>query len=175
MELNFDQTVEDVIAFNLFQMAHSPKSRHQSLRWRILVSIVFALFVSGTAWFTYRAFDPLWLGIGMLAGLIFFLVYPWFYRQADAETLRKWLEAGKDDAMFGAQTVVVSQEGLITRDRAGESMTKWAAVQNVAQSEKHLFVYTSSARAIIVPKRAFASEHDLEEFTRLVDKYRQQG
>jgi hypothetical protein len=56
-----------------------------------------------------------------------------------------------------------------------ESKTSWAAVQQVAEGEKHLFLFTSAMHAIVIPKTVFKSDEVKQEFVRLVESYRQGG
>ena len=41
---------------------------------------------------------------------------------------------------------------------------KWEIVENVVRSDAHIYLFLSSIQAIIVPRRAFATDADFQGF-----------
>jgi hypothetical protein len=81
------------------------------------------------------------------------------------------LKEGNNETMFGPQRVAISPEGLLASNKTIESKIAWAAVQQIAEAEKHLFLFTSAMNAIVIPKTAFKSDEAKQEFVRLVESY----
>ncbi|MCL4787363.1 MAG: YcxB family protein [Verrucomicrobia bacterium] len=53
----------------------------------------------------------------------------------------------------------------------GQTSTAWQAVERVANTGDHAFVYTSAMAAIIVPRRAFSSAAEFDQFVRAASDY----
>jgi hypothetical protein len=175
MELEFDRNPEDILAFNLYHMEHSASSRRGALTTRVVLALVVAWFAGG-----YNLLDPRYrnwvvLGAALSAALVAFFVYPPLARRLTVDRLRKILKEGNNETMFGPQRVAISPEGLLASNKTTESKIAWAAVQQVAEGEKHLFLFTSAMHAIVIPKTAFKSEDAKQEFVRLVESYRKAG
>jgi len=172
MELEFDRNPEDIVAFNLYHIAHSPSARREALTTRLVVALVVAWFAGGYNLLDPRYFNWVVVGAALAAALVVFFVYPWLARRSAVSRLRKVLKEGNNETMFGPQRVTISPEGIRASNRMSESLTTWAAVQQVAEGEKHLFLFTSAMHAIVIPKTAFKSDEAKQEFVRLVEEYR---
>lgn len=61
-------------------------------------------------------------------------------------------------------TLAIAPEGLVEETEFNRSEYKWSAVQKVVGSRKHLFIYVSAGSAHIVPRRAFDSDAEWEQF-----------
>jgi hypothetical protein len=172
MELEFERTPQDVIDFNLYHMEHSDVSRRELLTQRVLASLLTAAFVLGLSLWPPARFNALMLGAAVFTGVVIYFIYPVLVRQSTLGRLRKLVREGKNDTLFGRQTVTILSEGILARNQSAESKIQWAAVQQVAESERQLFLFTSAISALIIPKNCFKSEADTQAFLQLVDKYR---
>jgi hypothetical protein len=175
MELEFDRGPEDIVAFNMYHMTHSAGARREAMSTRALVSLVVAWFAGG-----YNILNPAYFnwvtgGAALAAALVVFFVYPPLVRRTTVGSLRKMLKEGNNETMFGPQRVAISPEGILASNKTVESKLAWAGVQQLAEGEKHLFVFTSAMNAIVIPKTAFRSEEAKQEFVRLVENYRKAG
>jgi hypothetical protein len=52
---------------------------------------------------------------------------------------------------------------------------RWPAIERVAETDDHAFLYTNPVRAIIVPRRIFADGWRFTEFVDLARRYYQQS
>jgi hypothetical protein len=175
MELEFDRSAEDVIAFNMYHMAHSASARREAMSTRVLISVIVAWFAGG-----YNILDPRYLnwivlGAALTAALAVFFAYPPLARRSTLDRMRKLLKEGNNETMFGPQRVAISPERILASNKTTESKIAWAAVQQIAEGEKHLFLFTSAMNAIVIPKTAFKSDEVKQEFVRLVEAYRKAG
>lgn len=172
MKLEFDRSPEDIIAFNMYHMVHSASARREAMSTRVLVSVLVAWFAGGYNILDPRYFNWIVLGAALTAGLVVFFVYPLLARRSTVGRLRKLLKEGNNETLFGPQRVAISPDGLLASNKTAESKIAWAAVQQVAEGEKHLFVFTSAMNAIVIPKTAFRSDEAKQEFVRLIEAYR---
>ena len=73
--------------------------------------------------------------------------------------------------MFGRHRVTISPHGIAESGEFGESTTAWQAVECVVSAEEYAYVYLNALAAIIVPRRAFDSPAEFDEFVRAAQRY----
>jgi hypothetical protein len=64
--------------------------------------------------------------------------------------------------------VTLDDEGVHIDADHFRALHRWPGVLKLQETDKHLFLYTDGAQAIIVPKRCFASPEDAERFAGVV-------
>lgn len=172
MELEFERTPQDVIDFNLYHLEHSAVSRRERLTQRLLAALLTAAFVLMLSlWPSGQLNALIWGAAGFTASVIF-LIYPMLLRQVTLGRLKQLIREGNNDTLFGPQTLSISADGILARNRSSESKIQWAAVQQVAESKRQLFLFTSAIGALVIPKNCFKTEADKQSFLQLVDTYR---
>lgn len=57
----------------------------------------------------------------------------------------------------------------------GQSTTAWKAVEKVAAVDGGIYIYTSALAAVIVPRRAFASQLEFDEFVRMAGAFHEKA
>ena len=166
MELEFDRSAEDIIAFNMYHMTHSPSAKREALTTRAVIALVVAWFAGGYNLLDPRYFNWVVLGAALTAALTVFFVYPPLARRLTVGRLRKLLKEGNNESMFGPQRVSISPEGFVASNRMSSTRTTWAAVQQVAEGENHLFRSPAQSRHHH-PQTAFRTDKARQEFVRL--------
>ena len=106
------------------------------LLWILLVTLMRLL---------HAPVDGEWLSVGILVGygailLLGFIVRSWAKPLADAAFLGEW-------------TFDFSPLGIHVRRPNVDSVTSWAAVREIASSGDHIFIWTDSIAALLVPIR----------------------
>jgi hypothetical protein len=175
MDLEFDRTADDLVAFNLYYLEHSPNARREALTSRLLISVLAAWFAGGSYLFTPRYFNWVVLGATLAAGLVVFLVYPFFSRRMTIGRIRTALMEGNNESLFGHQAVAISAEGIFAKNAGSESKIRWSAVQPLREGAEHFYLFMSATNALIIPKRCFKADEARDEFARLVESYRRGG
>jgi hypothetical protein len=77
--------------------------------------------------------------------------------------------------LFSRHRVTISAESVTDAGEHCQTATAWRAVERVAASEEHAYIYTNALTAIIVPRRAFADPPEFEQFVRLAKDYREKA
>lgn len=70
----------------------------------------------------------------------------------------------KDGFMFGPQETSLETEGIRTGSAYHRSIFLWPVVQAIVVTDQHVFVMVDRISGIILPKRAFSSGAELEQF-----------
>lgn len=72
---------------------------------------------------------------------------------------------------FGERTTRIGPDGVFGRFAHSETLSYWEGIRDLAESDGYFFLFTSGSNAHIVPKRAFASRGDIEQFREAARTY----
>jgi YcxB-like protein len=184
MEVDYVQTVEDYMAFTRY---HHARRWYSGLSWTWLAILIFPAILAQQ----YGSSPPpppqappppvserallLIVTAGAIAILLLLVacrvwVRPYLLARlakqslTDPENRKRWL---------GWRRTVIGPGGLSVRGEGiGSSNVKWTAIQKIPATREHAFLYMTTAVAIIVPRRAFASDADFRNFVAAARAYR---
>jgi hypothetical protein len=135
--------------------------RHRSsIRWIVGICIASIGLGLGAALYVY---SDRTVGLILIVGSIFLLllqlvipslVFARFYR--------------RNGRMFGLRTVTVSDTGIVSDHQLGHTESAWNTYEKFRETQKLFLLYQSTDIVGIVPKRAFASPADLQQFRALI-------
>ena len=168
MTVHYDLKEEDWTAMQLHYARQTGQFK-RSQRTLVALSAFLILLGATAALVSTRSSAPLLLLI--YAG--FMMVMSLFMPQIHRRNIQKILQKGHHKALFGATSVVLTPKGIQTTSPIGESLFYWNAVEQLAESETHLFVQFSAGVNLIVPKRAFATQTHGAQFLKLAEEYQQ--
>jgi hypothetical protein len=82
--------------------------------------------------------------------------------------MRKMLSEGDNSAILGHYSSTLSPEGLFFKMVSGEERLNWSAIKKISQNEDYIFLYIGAMNAVIVPKRAFATPQEQQNFLAII-------
>lgn len=161
VEIQYEVTMEDMIEFDRYHMAHSPTVRRFLRTARLLVPVAFvaigiATSVAGGSFTSLAVFG--------LGSLLWFLFMPALLGRARAKHARRMLSEGEGRGLLGKCTLSIAVDGLRVVREAGESTFAWCAVDSIVTAERHVYIYVSAISALVIPKDAFADRARCEWF-----------
>jgi hypothetical protein len=62
----------------------------------------------------------------------------------------------------------INQDGILTTDKDSRVHQKWNSIVRYAVTKESFYLYTNSIQAIVIPKRLFSSQKDIEEFDKFL-------
>jgi hypothetical protein len=160
MEVEYDLTADDIIAFNRYAAKGSVSAR----TYLCVVGLTSAagLFVVVVV-VARRVIDGVWMidlpgyGVGIVAlWVLFFMLLRW--RSLERKHALRAAENGK------LQKFTLRPEGIEHLSPLGAGITTWAAVKKIKATEDYLFIHISDISAFVVPKRAFQDEVAFQSF-----------
>ena len=172
MTVTFDLTIQDVVAFNIYHLHHSPALRRQIFLTRIVVAVLVA--VLSIAWVYLLDNDalqsPITYVLSLIGAMVMYMIYPRLATSSVKKRTVKLLQEGKNTAMLGQQQVILTNDALVCRSGAGDFSLRWPTVEKLAITEDHAFIYYGAISAIIVPKRASDQASTYTQFIQAVSE-----
>jgi YcxB-like protein len=154
--------MDDIHAFNLHYGRESAVVRSGRFKVRLAMTFFLAALLGALGWGA-QAGMGFWL-MGALILLAWYALFPRRLESMQRTFTERTYSAGKNAGLLGPHTVELTEEGVVERTPVRELKVKWEAVERVASSETHLFIWTSGFNALVVPRRAFADEDALKAF-----------
>src|SRR5262249_38627027 len=150
-------------AFCRYHWRHGPKrQRLKSISW---VDVVVLGVVSMPVGFELVLLGELTsqgILLLILLGVLFLVMV--LTPQLAERYVRRIYKGSEGKGEFRRRCLSLSPEGLHTVSEVTDSLTKWPAIEKIAVTDEHLFLYISLTQAIIVPKRAFDAEWRFTDF-----------
>jgi hypothetical protein len=175
MTVEFECAAEDIVALNKHYYALA-KGRKQ-----LLQNIALTAGISFFIIFTFVAIIltllkmPLTSKELLLAAIGSLVVFfgRWIRRQSNIRAgVELQIKAGTYKSILGSNRVTVSPDGLTNQSEMDRCTFFWNSIEEVRESEAHIYFQFSPVMFFLIPKRAFGSPQQGAEFLRLVEKYR---
>ena len=154
--------VNDAIAWNYYYLENSAQWKKNWKLIRFVFMPVMAIcFVAGIIYLlsgvnTGTISSVVGGGIGIIigaGGFLFYLYYPDIMRRRIRKTAK--IAYSYKNNFIGAHKYSVSPEGVRDND---EAIVKWTAIENIVQTDSHIFILVYPKKAIIIPKKAFPDD-----------------
>ena len=172
IDIECEVNIEDIIAWNYYFLQNRAQWKRNLKLWRFVFMPIMALFFTiGIIAFLMSILMPrgeiseysiLLIIIG-LGGFLFYLFYPNVIRGNLRKTINKMYVQGKSDDI-GVHKYLISPEGVRGITGLSDGTVKWDAVENIVQTDKHLFILIHPNKAFIIPKRAFSDDSTFNQF-----------
>lgn len=173
MTVQYENTLQDAIAYNEYCHNHTPRLRRYNRRFRFLGPL--AIIAGASLTLRLLQGHPLawWAWIILLLGAAFyFAIHPAVWRFALRKQVKLLSEAGAYKAFIGAYAVTIGADGIRSVASIGEALYRWDAVTSVVKTETHLFLFLSETMAVFIPRRAFADAAQETAFLAEIECYR---
>lgn len=167
MKLTYTLTEQDYIDFNLYTFKKSPTMQKRLLKQRVTGPV---LFIIATIIFP-RITDisrMTWAVFFLTASAAWYFYYPKKMEKALRKTTLMQLNEREDDKLLSETQMILTEEGIRIKRESSESVFNWDAFKKVEQSDKQIFIFSRNIAVHIIPKMAFSSSAEMEEFLSIV-------
>lgn len=165
MQLTFDVTQDDLVAFAQYYYKNTAEGRRGMRRMYFLGLILVAAFaysesqnpehgLSNPLQFTLYVGSAVLLLGGLYAG------YLWYLRPVIVRTMCR---AATFREMLGPTTLTLEVGHLTVRNEHGSGQMAWSGILDIGDTPDHVFLITGMLRAFIIPKRCFKNARQAEE------------
>src|SRR5919197_44972 len=134
LELSYDVTIDDAIAFALFHDAHSPVLRRRRRLLRLGMAMLLAVIAAAVAGLA-RAPTLGLVGLGF--AFAFWWIFPRRYERGLRDSVAKIYGEGKNLDVLGPTRLEVDEEFLTETTPTRSERTRWAAVERCVETADH--------------------------------------
>ena len=169
MDIEFENTMDDVLTLNMYHFQHSTSFRRNRVIFQYVIpgipALVFLFVAFGTGSSFLSALP--WL----LLALLLFVLGPFSVRRSLKRRVVKMVTEGEGQGAVGKHKLSITRSAVKETGRNSVTTTNWADVKKVVLMDKYVFIYISDSTAHIVPGRAFAGPSRWKEFKDTVQRY----
>jgi hypothetical protein len=169
--LNVTLTREDYITFYTYVSWDSPENRNKRIRFYIRQLIPLAVFLFAfyyTGIFRRDSTFILIFGVAMVATAVLSLMSARSTLKRQAE---KVCSNPDNESIFRERQYVFSDTGILVKDPMMQSTLQWAGIIRKVESQNYYILFLNGIQALIIPKRAFASNEQQDQFVRLLSQH----
>ena len=161
----------DYVAFSLYQNAHTPAAKKslRSLRFGAMGIWLFIALLPVLLGQPFGEREVVWIAVAIL----WVLLIPVFVRWSVKRTATRYYERGLVNGQIGMHRVELTDTGFRDSTPVSDWHVMWPAVERVAESEEHLFVYVGPHAAHIIPKSALGDR--LDTFRQVIEQRAKTG
>ena len=169
MNIEFQNTLEDILALNWYHHRASPGARRTLLLFQyglpvaIVLIVVIITFAAGWSTFTIVP--------AVVLALAWFALVPRMQKRNLQKQVVKLYAEGRDRGIVTGHKVSMSSSSITDRTDRGETKTAWKDVDKVVGTEKYVFIYVGPESALIVPRGAFPGESEYRAFLDAAMRY----
>jgi hypothetical protein len=168
MSIKTEVTQKDYQAF-VKHVARMVSASSGSKIVRLFISIAFGLALALALSLLKVAARPTFFWALICGALFGGLVLMSFVAYVSRQQMQR-MRPVDDWLIVGAHEVFLEEEGIRQRSRRHQSVYQWSLVRAVALTEQHMFVMVDRIAGIILPRRAFASEAEREQFLSEIER-----
>lgn len=174
MKVDYKLEKEDYFKFNMHQMKEFPSLKKSVLIQRLMMPIIFLVFVITLKQRNQYSTPILVLGYLLVAGLWFFL-YPKYIERSIKKRLNQTLENEENAFLLEDKAIELDKEAIYEYrnkldEEGNETIEKVLAAEEIVafqEDDNSYYIYLGSESAYIIPKR-FIDQEDRETFLDLV-------
>lgn len=177
MEIEYELTIDDHIAFNLYHARHSPTMRRNYLLnyfSPVIIILILALYIFIDIKLNSNAYSLIWIPLVLMTIVLLWLYwFPRYYVKALKTHVKKINSEGKNKnkATFGKVKLTFEPTEIKIVGENSEVKANWKAIEKITSTEQHVFMFTSPNSALFIPKRAFPDEAKCREFIETAKKF----
>jgi hypothetical protein len=174
MRIRYENTMDDLIAFQDFYVTHSAAARRMVTSYRIWGAVSAFGMLLLVLPFVFR-YTPKVAGtlIGAsLGAVITFFIVPVTMRWSSRSAARKLYSEGKQKLLLCEHEVEITEDGITGRTPYSEAKLAWGAIERVESAPEHTFVFVSPTAALIIPHRQIPEAEYRAFMTELGERYK---
>lgn len=168
MDIEYEISTDDLVAFHLHQNEHS--LAYRGCRWGFQLG--FGLITAAGSVIYFIVGDHLMASAWLVAAVLLVALAPRVLRGSLKRQIVRLYRRGKHRGGLGTHRLSLAPEALVDSTEGSESRVLWSDVEKIAATDEHLFLYTGAETAIVVPKRAFSDDAGWAEFSETARQYR---
>ncbi|HEV3439486.1 MAG TPA: YcxB family protein [Gemmata sp.] len=166
MKICFEVTIEDIIAWSLYHLEHSPSERQTRRKLLRVGPILFiAAFSLAFIWMWSNGMndEDLVMVLGIFIPACLILCALWIVRMPDrmrdgcARRYRRLYSEGSTTGLVGFRELELTETALASRSASGEAYYRLSVIDKICSNEDYTFILLNAITAIVIPHDAIAA------------------
>lgn len=166
-EVTYTVQIADLKALQRYHLLTSPAGR-RSLIILLLVFVGISLQSTLSQESSSLGSRVLYFFVALVftsvVGLAFFFAHNWIVQ------FRAYRD-GESHGILGEHTITLTPDGLCERTAVNQTTANWRGIYRVVGTPQHIFIFNQPNAAHTIPRRAFASPADAEQFLATAQAY----
>jgi len=177
MIIEFDFTKDDYREYSLYHQFHSPANLRAYQKARFYPAFAW-IIICFCLWYLIPREQCQSLNANITLMILFsaaplrIIIFPWLYRRRFRKSIDRMLSEGQNRGLFTRRQTSLSNEGIKVTTEFNQTMIAWRGVERIVHNDDYAFIYISSMSAIVVPRRAFSSSSEFDQFIKTAIDYR---
>ena len=169
MILEFEQTAKDYMEFSYYYSWTGPNQKETRIITSLvpLLVFIFVIFFKKGLRFEYYGKSELLL---ILLGILFFFCVPYFIKWNSNRIIKNLIEGGKNEDMIGPRSIAFEEDKLIAITKYSRLELLWPGFEKLGETKNYFFLFLSVNQAIVLPKRIFNSEEEIEYLRSFINR-----
>lgn len=179
LKIHYELTLDDLVQYSLYHFFKESPSSRRGYLFRWLFPPCVAVATAAAVFWLLTARKPLF-GMAAVASspllvfaVVHLLVYPSYFRRHYIAVVKRLYSEGRNRSLLGPHEVVLSAHSMQSKSELVETTYKWPAVEKIVATPDYAFFYASALSAIVIPRRAFASDEEFKHFVETARKYQE--
>jgi len=106
----------------------------------------------------------------ILTFILWAIFYPKHVKKLVVKRISKLLNEGSTNGILGKHTFTINKDGMVYATEYNES--KCSLIEQIVETDQHIFIYISSLVAYIIPKRIFKNAEEKSDFLSELDIFK---
>lgn len=163
MELHYEITKDDYIAFNLNYFYNNALVQRSIKLTRIATA--FIVLLGGTMLMYWLKALSVWsVAVYVALAALCFFGTPWYMKRKVLKNVDRVLARANNKSACGPKTMVLRDEEFQLAGENEDTTYRYEQVQRTASDEGHYYIFVDDYAALIVPFAAFADDAQKNEF-----------
>ncbi len=156
MIVDYENTMEDMVAFNAFHSRNSPAVKRLLWIYRIVLAAVgcwssYDIITKDANAEAQRVIVTV-LVVAALIGLIMLLASGARRLATNWLVRRMYNEGDGSNPLLGKRRLELSESGIVESGGGAEVRVGWQAIDRALETERYFFIYLGAMAAIVIPK-----------------------
>lgn len=158
MKVMFDLNKQDMWIFGKYITLRSLKFKFKLIKNILLFGIII---------FLYGVFSKFNLTTLVVSELV--LIFGYVYMQYTILKVKVQRAYSKKGAYIGSHTLEIDENGIKEQLPVGEDFHEWTRYTELIQNKNYIYTFWEMNVGNVIPKRAFASQSELDSFCNTVE------
>jgi len=182
LSVEFEQTFEDLLDFHDYHLKTTGAYARGRLLMAVVAMIAICVMAIGVMSLTNQGLQDEFtkmiacgvVGFASAFALIGGIVIA-AQRSGSRTAVKQAYEKGKNLSLLGLRRMTINPEYLIFTSTLCQSAFRWKGLEKVGSDEKGLYIYSTALTAYVIPRHAFPSDRQFQDYSAKAKHYFEQG